>query len=460
MEKKELLDALGGLIARYEQHRNYIEKARRQAATGKFNPAVIEKVILDHEIKSADVADEVAPLLPDIRARIEGFEAEAASVAASRVSVDEQVQELELRAAIGELTDEEFEQAVADLRASQVGANARIAEIDADLGALRGTLDRWIALAEPAGHYTRPPAPEAAPVAPAAEAVPVQVDVSPAPAPVEPAPVDSAPVESAPVESAPVESGPVDVVLVDAAPVAVSEVEVSVDADVSVESEVSVDLSVDSDMSVDADVSFDAEMSVDAPASAVDAGEGMDVEIDLGDIGASDGAGAHGARTEIVEDLSNLFDEPAPAAAPSMDDDIAIETNEGAEENGAGPSADVAFGFKSPSEPSEAAGVDGEPPRRAYLLYQEGTADEQMYPFSGDQLTIGRGRENDIQIKNDSKVSRYHCKIFRRGNNFYIEDQKSSNGSLVNGELITDRRLFGGEEIVIGETFFRFRIAD
>ncbi|MFN7147735.1 MAG: FHA domain-containing protein, partial [Myxococcota bacterium] len=99
-------------------------------------------------------------------------------------------------------------------------------------------------------------------------------------------------------------------------------------------------------------------------------------------------------------------------------------------------------------------------PRRALLLYQEGTAEEQIYPFTGDTLTIGRGRENDIQIKNDSKVSRYHCKLFRRGNNFYIEDQKSSNGSLVNGELITDRRLFGGEEIIIGETFFRFRIME
>lgn len=73
-------------------------------------------------------------------------------------------------------------------------------------------------------------------------------------------------------------------------------------------------------------------------------------------------------------------------------------------------------------------------------------------------LTIGRGRDNDIQIKNDSKVSRFHCKLFRRGANFYIEDNKSSNGTLVNGELITERRLFGGEEVIIGETYFRFRI--
>jgi pSer/pThr/pTyr-binding forkhead associated (FHA) protein len=99
-----------------------------------------------------------------------------------------------------------------------------------------------------------------------------------------------------------------------------------------------------------------------------------------------------------------------------------------------------------------------EEPRRALLLYQEGTAEEQIYPFTGDTLTIGRGRDNDIQIKNDSKVSRFHCKLYRKGNNFYIEDNKSSNGSLVNGELITERRLFGGEELIIGETFFRFRI--
>jgi pSer/pThr/pTyr-binding forkhead associated (FHA) protein len=113
-----------------------------------------------------------------------------------------------------------------------------------------------------------------------------------------------------------------------------------------------------------------------------------------------------------------------------------------------------------PPQPAQQEAAAEAGSRRALLIYQESTAEEQIYPFTNDQLTIGRGRENDIQIKNDSKVSRYHCKLFRRGNNFYIEDIKSSNGTLVNGELITDRRLFGGEEIVIGETYFRFRIME
>ncbi len=104
--------------------------------------------------------------------------------------------------------------------------------------------------------------------------------------------------------------------------------------------------------------------------------------------------------------------------------------------------------------------VEEDKPRRAVLLYQEGTAEEQIYPFTGDVMSLGRGRDNDVQVKNDSKVSRYHCKLYRRGPNFYIEDNKSANGTLVNGELITERRLFGGEEVIIGETFFRFRILD
>ena len=55
-------------------------------------------------------------------------------------------------------------------------------------------------------------------------------------------------------------------------------------------------------------------------------------------------------------------------------------------------------------------------------------------------------------------MSRFHCKIYQKAAHYYIEDNKSSNGTLVNGELITERRLFGGEEVIIGETFFRFRI--
>ncbi|MDP2306698.1 MAG: FHA domain-containing protein [Pseudomonadota bacterium] len=411
MEKKVLLEMLTAHVARYEQHRHYIEKARAQAATGKFNTAVIERVVLDHEIKSSDVADQVQPLLPRLLELLSTIDADKARIEASRGGLDDQIQELELRAAIGEMEEADFEKEVADLRANQTSANERIGVMDTDRGDLQAALDRWTSIAGPAGHYI---ASRSAAVAP--------IELT----------ADHAPQAEAAVEA---------------------EVEVDADIEPSVIEEVSVDLDA-------------------SPAPGEE-----DVH--------------YGVRTQNREDLSVLFsgengEQVAQVRVASVEEDIAIETSEvGEEDDGDAPSADVPFGFDDEvlggdvvvgageveidlsgegSGPSVSApaptGDAGEAPRRALLLYQEGTAEEQIYPFTGDALTIGRGRENDIQIKNDSKVSRYHCKLFRRGNNFYIEDQKSSNGSLVNGELITDRRLFGGEEIIIGETFFRFRIME
>lgn len=405
MEKKVLLETLTAHVARYEQHRHYIEKARLQAATGKFNAAVIERVVLDHEIKSSDVADQVQPLLPRLLEMLRSLEADKSRIETSRGGVDEQIQELELRAAIGEMEEGDFEKEVADFRSNQTTANERLAVIEADHGDLQAALERWAALAGPAGHYA------------------------------------AAPVAVVPIELAAERPAIADVV--------------------------------------------EAEAEVDGESEAAFI-ESVAVDLDTTELPVDDDL-QHSDRSQNREDFSGLFadDQVAHVRVASVEEDIAIETSEVGEEDSDAPSADVPFGFEdevlgdgvsvsageveidlagessssSLSAPAP-SGEAGEAPRRALLLYQEGTADEQIYPFTGDALTIGRGRENDIQIKNDSKVSRYHCKVFRRGNNFYIEDQKSSNGSLVNGELITDRRLFGGEEIIIGETFFRFRIME
>jgi hypothetical protein len=162
------------------------------------------------------------------------------------------------------------------------------------------------------------------------------------------------------------------------------------------------------------------------------------------------------AKAKLTEDVSAVF-------AESDDEDVEVENSKPPHQR----PIDVGeLDMLGDDDGLEVDSVPGDEPaateeaRRAVLLYQEGTAEEQIYPFNGEEMTLGRGRDNDIQVKNDSKVSRYHCKLYRRGPNFYIDDNKSANGTLVNGELITERRLFGGEEIIIGETFFRFRIMD
>lgn len=102
----------------------------------------------------------------------------------------------------------------------------------------------------------------------------------------------------------------------------------------------------------------------------------------------------------------------------------------------------------------------GPPPAasRAVVIYQEGTREEQIYPMAGDSLTLGRGRDNQIQIKNDARVAREHARIERSGGGFLFVDLKTEDGTRINGERVTERKLVGGEEIIIGSTFFRFRI--
>ena len=69
---------------------------------------------------------------------------------------------------------------------------------------------------------------------------------------------------------------------------------------------------------------------------------------------------------------------------------------------------------------------------------------------------LGRGRRNDLQLAVDGEASREHAQITRKGDLFYVEDLGSTNGTLVNGQLVERARLHGGEELQIGLTKLRF----
>lgn len=395
---QDLLSNFNGLVDSYAEHREYIERAQAQAS--KFSKAIIEKVVLDHEVKSSAVADQILPVVPELEAKIDEIDAEVSQINEEKGGADEKMEEMQLRQLIGELTDDEFETESKDLREKLEVANGRLESLESDRGQLQGALDRWVELATGADQATG-----------------LRAAAEP---------------EATPEEEAPVE----------------------------VE---------------------------EAPADPDDATNQHQVPV----VEENPGTGTHSSTEHVQEDVSAVFDDAASeavdvGAADDEDDDEAIEAGEdvdfgfdddevaggevelnlvdGGADDGEAGADEIGIDLDAVDQEAEAGSDDDAPEevedeaRRALLLYQEGTAEEQIYPFTGEVLTIGRGRDNDIQIKNDSKVSRFHCKLFRRSGNFYIEDNKSSNGTLVNGELITERRLFGGEEVIIGETFFRFRI--
>ncbi len=72
----------------------------------------------------------------------------------------------------------------------------------------------------------------------------------------------------------------------------------------------------------------------------------------------------------------------------------------------------------------------------------------KKYKFGKDRVTLGRNKSNDI-ITKVSFVSGTHCAIYKKGNRFYVEDLKSSNGTFVNGKKITEPTALKNNDTII-----------
>lgn len=81
-----------------------------------------------------------------------------------------------------------------------------------------------------------------------------------------------------------------------------------------------------------------------------------------------------------------------------------------------------------------------------------------VVPIVEKVTTIGRDRNCEISLS-DLQSSRRHAQIHRVGTGAEIADNESSNGTRVNGELVTRRPLLDGDLISIGNTTMRFRLS-
>jgi FHA domain len=100
---------------------------------------------------------------------------------------------------------------------------------------------------------------------------------------------------------------------------------------------------------------------------------------------------------------------------------------------------------------------DGGSSEDAWLVAQRGGGLEQGARFDlFGGLSIGRSGEADVQIE-DRYASGLHARIYSHGGHFYVEDLKSTNGTLLNDEpLGGEAELMEGDLIRIGDTEFRF----
>jgi len=81
------------------------------------------------------------------------------------------------------------------------------------------------------------------------------------------------------------------------------------------------------------------------------------------------------------------------------------------------------------------------------------------FKIATGEVTIGREPPSDI-VLDDDKASRQHVRIEVRDGRCHIIDLGSSNGTFVNGELISERELADGDEIGIGKHILRFDAED
>lgn len=86
--------------------------------------------------------------------------------------------------------------------------------------------------------------------------------------------------------------------------------------------------------------------------------------------------------------------------------------------------------------------------RRPWLEVIHGDSSGNMYGLEGP-LVIGRGAGCEVRIETPG-VSRRHALVAHRHGSIFIEDLSSRNGTYVNGQRVTLRRLRDGDKIQVG----------
>jgi pSer/pThr/pTyr-binding forkhead associated (FHA) protein len=78
-----------------------------------------------------------------------------------------------------------------------------------------------------------------------------------------------------------------------------------------------------------------------------------------------------------------------------------------------------------------------------------------MIPVKDDVIHIGRGLNADLHL-DESSVSRRHAILVPRTTGARILDDRSSNGTFVNGRRVQQADLSNGDVIVVGRVVLRY----
>lgn len=119
--------------------------------------------------------------------------------------------------------------------------------------------------------------------------------------------------------------------------------------------------------------------------------------------------------------------------------------------------------LNDPSEPSEATLIvesdvlkrvreEAQARAQAYVIVIAGPHTGKMYKLDRGETVMGRSPKTDLQLQ-DVGVSRSHARLMRVGDQVFVEDLQSANGTFLNGERISvAQQLQDGDKITLGST--------
>ena len=94
----------------------------------------------------------------------------------------------------------------------------------------------------------------------------------------------------------------------------------------------------------------------------------------------------------------------------------------------------------------------------AKLIINPTSGAKKEIPVAGKIVSIGRDPTNDL-VLSDAMVSRRHAILERRGEQYVIRDNSSSNGTMVNGDRVSsEQALRDGDLIAIGSARLLFNV--
>jgi hypothetical protein len=95
--------------------------------------------------------------------------------------------------------------------------------------------------------------------------------------------------------------------------------------------------------------------------------------------------------------------------------------------------------------------------RQAELTIESGPDGGHAHRLGDHALRLGRSPDNDVILR-DPATSGHHARLERRGDQFWIVDLGSTNGTLVNGEPIQEKELSHGDRVTIGQNAVHFSL--